>query len=177
MRTITSIVSIFAITFLSFSCVGPQGEDGLDGRDGRDGNANVGAAIYDIAPSEWEGNIDGFVTNLNVPELTNNIYENGAVLVYLLKNENTSNQSFNQLPYTWLYNNTTEYIDYDAYIGRIDITLRWVDNGLNNTEAPKSDYTFKVIIIEGTPLSLLKTKTDISNPDAVMAYLSTDIIF
>jgi len=173
MRTITTLVLIFAFIFLCFSCVGPQGEDGIDGRDG---NANVGSAIYDIDASGWEGNVDGFVTTLNVPELTKNIYENGAVLVYLLKNESTPDKSFSQLPYTWLNNTMTEYMDFDAYIGSIDITLRWVDNGVNNTEAPKGRYTFKVIVIAGTALSVLETKTDISNPNAVISYLSANQI-
>lgn len=170
MKTITSLISIFAIILFSFSCVGPQGEDG------RDGNANVGSAIYDIDASEWNGNVDGFVTTLKVTELTRDIYENGAVLVYLLKNENTSDKSFNQLPYTWLNNSITEYMDFDAFIGSIDITIRWVDNGVNNTEAPRNTYSFKVIVIEGTPLSVLNTKTDISNPEAVMAYMSANTI-
>jgi hypothetical protein len=167
MKTISLFISIFTIFLLSYSCIGQKGEDGIDGKD-----ANVGAAIFDIIPSKWEGNVDGFVASLNVPELTNDIYENGAVLVYMLKNENSVDKSFNQLPYTWLNNSNTEYMDFDAYIGRIDITLRWVDNGVNNTEAPKDNYTFKVIVISGTPLSVLETKTDISDPDAVMEYLS-----
>jgi len=179
--------SIFTILLLSFSCVGPNGNDGIDGyngkdgRDGRDGkdgkDANVGAAIYDIAPSAWSGNVDGFVTTLNVPELTEDIYYNGAVLVYMLKNEASADKSFNQLPYTWLSNTYTEYMDFDAFIGQLDITLRWVDNGINNTEAPTGTYTFKIIVISGTPLSVLETKTDISDPDAVMAYFSGNAIF
>jgi hypothetical protein len=167
MKTITSLFSISAIILLSFSCIGPRGEDG---------NANVRSAVFDIDASKWHGNVDGFVTTLELPEITNDIYENGAVLVYMLKKENTADQSFNQLPYTFLDNNTTEYMDFDAFIGSINITLRWVDNGVNNTETPKDPYTFKVILIEGTPLSVLKMKTDISNPDAVMSYLSVNSV-
>ena len=63
-------------------------------------------------------------------------------------------------------------MDFDVFIGSIEILLRWVDNGINNTAAPSILYTFKVIIIEGTPLSVLKSQTDISNPDAVMEYLA-----
>lgn len=184
MRKITLILSILTVVLLSISCVGPKGEDGLDGvdgvngRDGKDGkDANVGAAIYDIEPSKWSGNIDGFVTTLNVPEITQDIYYNGAVLVYMLKNENTADQSFNQLPYTWLYNGSTEYMDFDAFIGQIDITLRWVDNGVNSTEAPTGNYTFKVIIISGIQLSALEKQTDLSDPDAVLDYFSGKVIF
>jgi hypothetical protein len=156
------------------SCIGPKGYDGIDGQDGI---SDVGVAIYDIEPSAWDGNIDGFTTSLIVPELTENIYVNGAVLVYMLRNEGSDEQSFNQLPYTWLNNSTTEYIDFDAFMGRIDITFRWVDDGANNTEAPKGLYTFKVIIIEGTPLSVLQTKTDISDPEEVITYISNRIVY
>jgi hypothetical protein len=186
MKTITSFISIFTVIILIFSCTGPKGEDGFDGRDGidgkngvdgKDGRANVGAAIYDINPSDWAGNIDGFTTSFKVPEITQDVFENGAVLVYMIKDENTANQSFNQLPYTWLDNTFTEYLDFDAYIGSIKITLRWVDNGVNNTDAPTEKYTFKVIVIEGTPLSMLKSQTDITNPDAVIAYMSGNVSF
>ncbi len=64
----------------------------------------------------------------------------------MLRNENSNDKSFNQLPYTWLNYSFTEYIDFDAYIGQIDITLRWVDNGVNNTEAPDNLFSFKVIV-------------------------------
>jgi hypothetical protein len=96
MRTFTSIISVFTLLLLSYSCMGPQGNDGLDGRDGI---ANVGATIYDVEPSGWSGNLDGFKTTLKVPELNQKIHQNGAVLVYMIKNEGTADQSFNQLPY------------------------------------------------------------------------------
>lgn len=170
MKTLTLIFTVLTVLILNFSCVGPAGRDGIDGIDGQDGIANVGAAIYDVEPSAWTGNVDGFVTTLNVPEITQYVYENGAVLIYVLKNEGSADQSFNQLPYTWLNGSMTEYMDYDAYLGSIDINLRWTDNGVNSTEAPTGNYAFKVIVIEGTPLSVLATQTDISNPDAVMSY-------
>ncbi len=174
MKKITQYLSIMALSLLIYSCVGPQGERG---EDGLDGNANVGSAIYDVATSKWEGNYDGYKTTLIVPEITQDIYENGAVLVYMMKNEGSANQSFNMLPYTWLNNSITEYMDYDAFVGSIDITLRWTDNGVNNTEAPGDPYAFKVIIIAGTPLSVLKTQTDVTNPYQVMNYLSGSCVY
>ena len=170
MKTLTLIFTVLTVLILNFSCIGPAGRDGIDGIDGKDGIANVGAAIYDVEPSAWTGNVDGFVTNLIVPEITQYVYENGAVLVYMLRNEGSDNQSFNQLPYTWLNGTMTEYMDFDAYLGSIDINLRWVDDGVNSTEAPTGNYTFKVIVIEGTPLSVLKNEIDVSNPDNVMDY-------
>jgi len=171
MKKITQYLSIMALSLLIYSCVGPQGERG------EDGNANVGSAIYDVAPSKWVGNADGYTTTLKVPEITQDIYENGAVLVYMMKNEGSADQSFNMLPYTWLNNSITEYMDYDAFIGSIDITLRWTDNGVNSTNAPGDPYAFKVVVIEGTPLSVLKTQVDISNPYQVMSYMSGSCVY
>lgn len=164
-------ILILASALFVASCTGPAGMDGIDGRDGRDGIADVGAAIYDVDPSAWMGNVDGFTTILDVPEINQFVFENGAVLVYVLQNEGSDNQSFNQLPYTWMHNTFTEYMDFDAFIGSIRINLRWVDYGVNNTEAPVNPYAFKVIIIEGTPLSVLEANVDIRNPEAVLNYM------
>jgi hypothetical protein len=172
MKTITYFLAIISILFLNFSCIGPKGDDGIDGKD-----ANVGSAIYDVNPSNWSGNVDGFVTTLIVPELTEDIFYNGVVLVYMIKKENSADKNFNQLPYTWLSNNNTEYMDYDAYIGKIDITIRWDDYGTNDTAAPTDYYTFKVIIIPGTSLSVLEKQTNLSNPDNVIDFLSKQKTF
>ncbi|MGF7141088.1 hypothetical protein [Roseimarinus sediminis] len=164
-------ILILASALFVASCTGPAGMDGIDGRDGRDGIANVGAAIYDVDPSSWTGNIDGFTCVLDVPEISQYVYENGAVLVYVLQNEGYDDQHFNQLPYTWLNNSMTEYMDFNAFVGSVEITLRWVDDGMNVTEAPVQPYSFKLIIIEGTPLAVLESRVDISDPEAVLNYL------
>lgn len=169
---LATILAVFAI-----SCVGPRGYDGRDGQDGEDGTANVGVAIYDVQANEWTGDVDGYTASLIVPEITEYVYQNGAVLIYMLKDEGTDVQSFSQLPYTWLNSGNTEYMDYNAFIGRIDITIRWVDNGINTTEAPDGKYSFKVIVIEGTPLAVLKQETDLSNPELVLDYLSGKQLF
>jgi len=168
----TIYLSFFVVVFgmLLTACVGPKGEDGIDGKD-----ANVGSAIYDIEPSDWSGNVDGFVTTLDVPEINEDVFYDGAVLVYMIKNENSADRSFNQLPYTWLNNGNTEYMDFDAFIGKINITIKWVDNGVNNTEAPKNGYTFKVLIIQGIQLSMLQNQINLSNYNEVMGFLSVKV--
>lgn len=168
MKTKFGCYMIFAVVIFTAACTGPAGIDGIDGRDGV---ANVGAVIYDVDPSAWTGNIDGFSTILDVPEIDQYVFENGAVLVYVLQNEGSNDKSFNQLPYTWMNNSTTEYMDFDAFIGSIRINIRWVDNGENNTETPTGPYAFKVIVIEGTPLSVLEANVDVSNPEAVLNYI------
>jgi hypothetical protein len=167
MKTNCLIFLIVILGLLVVACVGPKGEDGIDGKD-----ANVGSAIYDIEPSDWTGNIDGFLTTLTVPEINEDVFYDGAVLVFMLKNENAADRSFNPLPYTWLNNGKTEYMDFDAFIGKVNITIRWVDNGINNTEAPNSRYTFKVLIIQGMQLSVLENQVNLSNYHEVMKFLS-----
>jgi hypothetical protein len=170
MRKLISYLSIITSVILLTNCEGKQGEDGLQGPKGDKGYANVQAVTYDVAPNSWKGDTNGYVATLTVPEIDQKIFENGAVLVYMLKHEQFADKSFNILPYTWIDNYSTEYMDYDVFIGKIAITIRWIDNGINSTSAPDTNYAFKVIIIEGTPLSVLKTEVDIYDYNAVLAY-------
>ena len=146
-------------------CRGKQGPRGMDG-------ALANRIIqFDKKPSEWTGDENGYKTTLNIPELTEDIYQNGAVLVYKL-NEDTQDKYANLLPYTYLSNSSTEYMDFNAYIGRIEITLRWTDNMVNTTQAPVNDILFKVVLIEGTNISDLKKSVSISNIENVERYFN-----
>lgn len=174
MKTLLSFVTIIVLA-MSFACVGPPGSDGMDGRDGIDGrdgqDANVGVAIYDIYPEEWDGDVNGYATTLIVPEITEKIFYEGAVLVYMIKNEDTDYMSFSQLPYTWLNSGNTEYLDFNAMIGQIEIIIRWVDFNENTTAAPDGLYTFKVVVVEGYKLSTLQDKVQLSDYNAVIDFL------
>jgi hypothetical protein len=52
------------------------------GNDGLDGNIFAYSVIYDIDPSEWAGDVTGYYALIDVPEITDDIYYYGAVLVY-----------------------------------------------------------------------------------------------
>ena len=168
------ISTIVLISVLMVSCsgpegpMGPQGEKGLDGAPG---NANVVSIQYEVVPASWKGDTNGYTAILSVPEITSAIYDHGAVLVYMLNEQDPNHKFFNMLPYTYVYNSSTEYMDFDAYIGQIDLKLKWTDNGINSTVAPNFSEYFKVIIAEGTPLSVLKDNVNISNYKAVTKYL------
>ena len=54
---------------------GPIGNDGLDGIN------YTRSVIYDIGPSDWVGDVNGYNAFIDVPEITDDIYYNGAVLV------------------------------------------------------------------------------------------------
>jgi hypothetical protein len=175
MRTKNQQFSAGLILICSFSifvlaqCTGPQGEPG---RDGLDGINYIHSAIYDVNASEWSGNADGYRVVLEVPEITDNIYYDGAVLVYKLFE--TAPKSFNLLPYTYVNNGLTVYMDFDAYVGSIDLIYKEVLNGVNDTPAPDGLMSFKVVIIEGLPLATLKKMVNVNDFGAVSKLLNIE---
>lgn len=167
MRKLLITISIISVLLIIASCEGPQGEDGPKGADG---NANVNSLIFDVEPNNWLGDTNGYQVKLKIEEIDNEIYTDGAVLVYMLNNEQSNNKSFNKLPYTYIDSSFVEYMDYNVYIGRIEITIRQTEVGVNKTLRPGNPMAFKVLIIKGTPLSVLQTKVDLNNYNAVVEY-------
>jgi len=147
-------------------CTGPEGPMGPQGNPG----ISASSVIYDIDPSEWNGNADGYRVLLDIPEITDDIYYNGAVLVYRLIE--TEPISFNLLPYTYVDNGLTIYMDFDAYIGSVDLIYKEVFNAVNDTPAIENVMSFKVLIIEGIPLATLKTMVNVSDFAAVSKILN-----
>jgi hypothetical protein len=172
------VLSFLFITLLLIQCTGPEGPMGPHGPKGEDGVNGIDginytySAIYDIDPAEWDGGIDGYWVTLDVPEITDDIYYNGALLVYRLIE--TEPKSFNLLPYTYVDNNLTIYMDFDAYICSIDIYYKEILDGINDTYAPDQVMSFKVVMIEGLPLASLKNMVNISDFSAVAKLLNID---
>jgi hypothetical protein len=164
--------SLFIVLALFVRCQGPMGPKGNDGLDGLDGINYTHSIIYDVDPSEWSGSADGYFVSLNVPEITDNIYYDGAVLVYRLVEIDP--KSFNLLPYTYVENDLAIYMDFDAYVGSIDLTYKEVFQGVNDTPAPANLMSFKIVIIEGIPLATLKTQVNINDFAAVSKLLNLD---
>ena len=166
---IVRISSLLLLMAVFAGCTGPMGPKGNDGVDGINYTHSV---IYDITPAEWSGNTDGYNVSLNVPEITDNIYYTGAVLVYRLVEVDP--KSFNLLPYTYVDNTLSIYLDFDVYVGSIDLIYKEVYNGVNDTPAPADLMSFKVVIIEGIQLDALKTKVNINDFNAVSKFLNVD---
>jgi hypothetical protein len=163
----------FLLLMLVFTqCIGPEGPMGKDGLDGKDGINYTHSVIYDVDPSEWVGDLNGYDVLLNVPEITEDIYYNGAVLVYRLIEIDP--KSFNMLPYTYVDNSLTIYMDFDVYVGSIDLIYKEVFNGVNDTPVPGNIMSFKVLIIEGIHLATLKGMVDVSDYGAVAKMLKID---
>jgi hypothetical protein len=162
---IASVFSFFMIFLLSTGCEGPMGPQGPSGRDGTDGINYTRSVIYDVDPVDWDGGADGYNTVLDVPEITDDIYYNGAVLVYRLVETNP--KSFNLLPYTYVDNLLSIYMDCDIYVGSINLIYKEVYDGANDTYAPADPMAFKVVIIEGVPLATVKKMVNVNDYNAV----------
>jgi hypothetical protein len=183
LKQIKGIHVLIISMFLLFACEGPQGDigprgydgatgqDGQDGQDGIDGINYTYSAIYSLLPIDWSGDINRYTTTLDVPEITEDIYNIGAVLVYELIEE--APKSFNMLPFTYIDNNYTYMEDYDVYIGSIDLFVKEIIDGTNTTARPDVEKLFKVVIIEGLSLDGLKSKVDVSNFEEVNRFLNT----
>lgn len=164
-------ISPFLLLMLIFvQCTGPEGPMGPPGYDGINFTHSV---IYDVDPSEWIGDLNGYNAWIDVPEITEDIYYNGAVLVYRLL-EYLEPKSFNLLPYTYVDNALIVYMDFDAYVGGIDLIYKEVYDGVNDTPAFTGIMSFKVVIIEGIQLAILKTRVDVNDYTAVMKMFNID---
>jgi hypothetical protein len=167
--------SCFLLLAVLAGCIqddGPMRPPGNDGQNGLDGINYTHSVIYDIDPSDWIGNVDGYNTVIDIPEITDDIYYNGAVLVYRL-NE-TEPKSFNLLPYTYVDNALSVYMDFDAYVGSMNLIYKEVFDGLNDTPAPDNIMSFKIVIIEGISLATLKTRVNINDYAAVSKLFNVD---
>lgn len=181
----SGIVRIFPFLLLMavvVQCTGPEGpmgpkgndgQDGLNGLNGVDGINYTHSVIYDVEASEWTGDINGYDAWLDVPEITEDIYYEGAVLVYRLI-EDLDPKSFNLLPYTYVDNALIIYMDYDAYIGGIDLIYKEVYDGVNDTPEMAGLMSFKILIIEGLSLAELKDMVNINDIAAVLSMLNVD---
>jgi hypothetical protein len=165
-KKVIQILPLILIALMFTQCKGPRGDNGIDGIN------YTRSVIYDIIPSDWTGNINGYKATISVPEITDDIYYNGAVLVYRLIEINPN--SFNMLPYTYVDNTFTTYMDFDVYVGSIDLMLKDVEDGANNTATPDVTMSFKVVIIEGVSLAVLKSTVDIRDYTAVSKLLNID---
>ena len=107
------------------------------------------SAVYTIQPGDWTTTNSGlsYTADLNVPELDNIIYQNGAVLVYL---------SFSGTSYYEALPEVFDGITYGAihspgYVG-IDIS----DISGQAINPPGQTISAKVVLIDATALALHK---------------------
>lgn len=107
------------------------------------------SAVYDISPSSWVPNNSNtiFTAELDVPELDNYIYQNGAVLVYLSFSGTSYYEALPQVFDGFAYG----VIHGDGYI-KIDIS----DILGDVIGRPEQAMKAKVVLIDATQLALKK---------------------
>ncbi len=127
--------------------IGLQGTEGIDGTNGQDGNANVVSVLFE------DQTISTGITVIEIPELTQDIFDNGIVYGYVTV---TGNDYWEVLPLS----QSKEII---LEIDRIEIgqvTLR--------STFTQSNLRLRFVLVEGTDASGVNFK----NYEEVQSYLN-----
>ena len=107
------------------------------------------SAVYTINPSDWKTTNNGqsYSAELDVPELDNAVYQDGAVLAYL---------SFSGTSYYEALPQVFDGITYGAIHGNgyVSIDMGAIDGG--NINPPGQPVSAKIILIDATRLALKK---------------------
>jgi hypothetical protein len=159
-------MTILAITFLA-SCRGPQGPAG------HDGNANVASSTITIYPNNWEWVNDcQWMVEIDYPAITDNVYNHGAVLVYM-----DVEGAWSQVPLTYYYEDVLTYDDGTeetincaasievATLNDGGVRLFWTESDFYDGYRPDT-HDFKIVAIEAT-LYNTRSDVDFSNYEAV----------
>jgi hypothetical protein len=107
------------------------------------------SAVYNIKPADWTSN-DGslsYSASLQIPELDNNIYEGGGVLVYI---------SFSGTNYYEALPEVFDGFTYGAIHSNGYITIDISDISGNTINPPTQNISVKVILIDAQSLGLHK---------------------
>ncbi len=137
--------------------MGPQGQDGRDGRDGQNGRDGQGTNWYTtsitIDADEWRlsgntGELNScFYANVELDQLTENVYRNGSVIAYIQTGDGVKNgMPFVQhrgavedgKEFLW-----TQTYDFDFIPGEIGFYVTYSDF---KTEIRPGTETFHVIL-------------------------------
>ncbi|MEL0645687.1 hypothetical protein V6251_14940 [Olleya sp. Ti.3.14] len=144
----SKFILLAIIVAFNFSCStedgadGPAGADGIDGTngaDGMDGNANVQSITLDA--STFSGNY----TSVAIPEITQDILDNGVILTYL--NNNPNNWVPVPCPFDTIAFDFSVHVIH--YLGGIDFDYGDA-SGSNYTIAAGDLNSLRVIIIESS---------------------------
>jgi hypothetical protein len=170
-----TLLFVAAVTFI-ISCTkegpegpqgiqGPTGPQGIQGIPGQDGNANVNSYTYNVYLNDWTLDAADYGINLLVPEITQSILDNGAVLVYM----GVGSGSWVSLPYiVWNVGYASQYLPIIS-VGKV--TIWKTDSDFFQTDNP-GDKTFKVIVIAGSGFSAMPSNIDLNNYEEVAGYLN-----
>jgi hypothetical protein len=144
---------------------GAQGLQGIQGVPGADGNANVHSYSYEVYSDVW-GQVNPYYgVDLLVPEITQSILDEGAVLVYMANGYG----GYIYLPFVeW----KSSYSTVTYPIISLGVVTIWVyDSDLTQTYNPGYSV-FKVVVIGGSANSAMPSNIDLKNYNSVANYLN-----
>ncbi len=156
-----SIICMTVLTvFAMVSCRGPQGPAG------QDGNANVASSTLTIHPNDWQWvNNCQWMVEVDYPAINNNVYNHGAVLVYM-----DVSGTWSQVPLTYYYQDkithedgTHETVNCEASIEVATLNdggvrLFWTESDFFDGMRPDT-HKFKIVAIEAT---MYATRSDVN---------------
>lgn len=160
-------MTILAISFMA-SCRGPQGPAG------HDGNANVASSTLTIKSTDWQwqANNSQWMVEIDYPAINDNVFNHGAVLVYM-----DVDGAWSQVPLTYYYQDllthedgTQEVINCAASIEVATLNdggvrLFWTESDFYDGMRPET-HDFKVVAIEATVFAT-RSDVDYSSYEAV----------
>ena len=156
-------MTILAISFLA-SCRGPQGPAG------QDGNANVSSSTVTVHNYDWEwlDQYGQWVVTIDYPAINNNVFNYGAVLVYM-----DVDGTWSQVPLTYYYQDlitnedgTQDVINCEASIEVATLSdggvrLFWTESDFYDGYRPDT-HDFKIVAIEA---SVYSNRSDVDYSD------------
>jgi hypothetical protein len=157
-------MSILAVAFMA-SCRGPQGPAGHNGND-----ANVSSSTVTVKSSDWEWNNNNgqWVVTIDYPAINNNVYNYGAVLVYM-----DVSGAWSQVPLTYYYQDRDDQgntINCEASIEVATLSdgavrLFWTESDFYDEMRPET-HDFKIVAIEAAVYGA-RSDVDYSSYEAV----------
>lgn len=140
---------------------------------GRDGNANVASSTVVVHSNDWQWVNDcQWMVTIDFPAINGNVYNHGAVLVYM-----KVGNAWSQVPLTYYYQYTTHYEDGTQEVLNCEasievatlndggVSLYWTESDFFNGMRPDK-HEFKIVAIEASVYSH-RSDVDYSNYEAV----------
>ncbi|MBR0178602.1 MAG: hypothetical protein IJQ11_14385 [Bacteroidales bacterium] len=159
-------LSVICMTLLAViamaSCRGPKGDPG---------NANVASSKVTVYSSDWRWvNNCQWMVEIDYPAINNNVYNHGAVLVYM-----DVDGAWSQVPLTYYYQDKAEdgsTINCAASIEASTLNdggvrLFWTESDFFDGARPDT-HNFKIVAIEASVYSH-RSDVDYTNYEAVKA--------
>lgn len=150
-------MTVLVVSFLA-SCRGPAGKDG---------NANVASSTVTINSKDWQWvNNCQWMVEVDYPAINNNVFNHGAVLVYM-----DVDGTWSQVPLTYYYqakvNNPDGTQELQNFAASIEVAtlndggvrLFWTESDFYHNPDGVGTHTFKIVAIEAT---MYATRSDVN---------------